>query len=242
MTVNNNFISKESTAYQSLTDINHLFLSLDYLDMILDHRNDSNLLVAKFYRETINQYYHRYFTLEKIHQFPLHCASIEWIKEFECRPNLDGIVLPISLVIAHYFRAEVPIDRFAEHVGMNEEGKPCVIASFKDRSWCAMYGFEGCIESGVKATLSGVLVLVATIAKHFFGSLWNVSMWKDMTKTYADSTWRCAVAIFAPNKTLASASSKIGCSEESLKVWGTSFDKKKTTYAQMLFLGRHAQA
>lgn len=140
------------------------------------------------------------------------------------------------------FRAEVAIDRFVVN---NREKDPSAgevnfrqVSGLQDHVETRAWALLGTLESGVKTVVAAVAALVASIANNLIPD-WgaNHMIYKDVMATQFDSFWRCALAVYSPNKALDSTldENKNWVIAKDTQKWGTSYDAEKTTLVEKCY-------
>jgi hypothetical protein len=141
--------------------------------------------------------------------------------------------------MAEVFRAQVAIDRFAVNnwvdTASGKDGDFRQVSGLRDHAETRAWAVLGTLESAAKTVVAAVAVVVVAIASTVFKSCGaNLDIYKDVTATQYNSFWRCALAIYSPEKAMASTrdESKAWLIAKETPKWGTDYNEQTTTLVE----------
>lgn len=136
------------------------------------------------------------------------------------------------------FRAQVPVERMACNQWDGDKGAFNKIEGARAHVETRVWALLGALESGVKAVAAAVAAFVSTVFNGI-NEAWgkNGVLYKDVAVTQFNSFWRCALAVYSPEKAFATTQTKdadwlVGGAEPT---WGTQYDPKTSTLADKAY-------
>jgi len=136
------------------------------------------------------------------------------------------------------FRAQVPVERMAYNQWDGDQGAFNKVEGAKAHVETRVWALLGALESGVKAVAAAVAAFVSAVFNGI-NETWgkNGALYKDVAVTQFNSFWRCALAVYSPEKAFASTQDDhdawlIG---GEAPTWGTKYDAKTSTLADKAY-------